>query len=233
MNKQALARKLEAHLSLAAGERQLAAREPGMLAARTALKRFQSARLRRTHADLLANPDSGAAARFFLEELYGAHDLSQRDVDLGRIVPTLQKMLSPESLHTITEAIVLDALSERLDSAMARVLGAEFTEGMYIAAYRTATTLEERRAQLALVQSLGQSLCQLVKIPLLSVTLSVMKAPARVAGLGKLHAFLHDGFTSFKRMRQPAHFVATIVERERAVMENIHAGRHNPFELAS
>lgn len=233
MNKELLARKLEAQLKLVASERQLARYEPGMLAARSALKRYQSARLRRTHGDLLANPDTAGAARFFLEELYGAHDLSQRDVDLGRIIPTLQKMLSTESLHTITEAIVLDALSERLDSAMARVLGVDFTEGMYIAAYRTATTRQERSEQLALVQSLGDSLCELVKIPLLSMTLTIMKAPARVAGLGQLHQFLNEGFTTFKRMRKPARFVETIVDRERAVMDNIFAGRQEPFELAA
>lgn len=231
MKKDTLVRTLEQQLKMVAQERQAARRAPALLAARTALKRHQSARLAVSHADLLANPDTGAAARFFLDELYGANDLSQRDVDLERIIPTLQKMLSYESLQAITDAIVLDALSERLDTAMARVLGADFTEGMYIAAYRTATTCEERGRQLELVQQLGDSLCELVKIPLLSVTLTVMKGPAMVAGLGQLHAFLHAGFTSFKRMKKPALFVATIVGRERQVMDNIYEGRTEPFDV--
>ncbi|UUZ49674.1 hypothetical protein LP420_05475 [Massilia sp. B-10] len=69
-----------------------------------------------------------------------ARTTCRSDVDLERIIPTLQKMLSYESLHTITEAIVLDALSERLDTAMARVLGTSFDDAKYVAAYRTATT---------------------------------------------------------------------------------------------
>lgn len=231
MKKDNLARKLQEQLMMVAQERQAARGTPELLAARTALKRYQSARLAITHADLLANPNTGGAARFFLDELYGANDLSQRDVDLERIIPTLQKMLSYESLHTITEAIVLDALSERLDTAMARVLGPDFTQGMYIAAYRTATTRDERGRQLDLVQQLGDSLCELVTIPLLSVTLTVMKGPAKVAGLGQLHGFLHEGFTSFKRMKKPSQFVETIVGRERQVMENIYAGRQEPFEV--
>ena len=231
MKKQILVEKLAQQLKLVSAERQAAKAEPGLLAARVALKRYQSGRLGDTHADLLANPNTHAAATFFLEELYGAHDLSQRDIDLERIIPTLQKMLSYESLHTITEAIVLDALSERLDTAMARVLGTEFTEGMYIAAYRTATTREERAQQLDLVEALGVSLCELVTIPLLSMTLTIMKAPAMLAGLGKLHDFLDEGFSTFKRLRKPQDFVATIVGRERQVMERIYAGRKDPFDV--
>lgn len=231
MKKDILAKQLEEQLKMVAEERQAAKREPGLLAARVALKRYQSARLSDTHADLLANPNTSGAAEFFLEELYGAHDLSQRDVDLERIIPTLQKMLSYESLQTITEAIVLDALSERLDTAMAKVLGTEFTEGMYVAAYRTATTRQERSRQLDLVQQLGDSLCELVNIPLLAVTLSIMKAPARLAGLGDLHEFLNEGFSTFKRMKKPAQFVDTIVGRERQVMVNIYEGRKDPFDV--
>jgi hypothetical protein len=231
MKKENLAKKLEEQLRMVAAERQAAKRDPALLSARIALKRYQAARLTETHADLLANPNTRDAAQFFLEELYGSHDLSQRDVDLERIIPTLQKMLSYESLHTITEAIVLDALSERLDTAMARVLGTDFTEGMYVAAYRTATTREDRENQIALVRQLGDSLCELVTIPLLAVTLSIMKAPAKLAGLGELHKFLDRGFTTFRKMKKPAQFVDTIVGRERQVMERIYEGRMDPFDV--
>jgi hypothetical protein len=231
MKKQDLVHKLGQQLAAVAAERQAAKREPTLLAARTALKRYQSGRLALTHADLLAGADSHDAADFFLEELYGAHDLSQRDVDLERIIPTLGRMLSYESLHAITEAIVLDALSERLDTAMARELGVRFTEDDYIRAYRAVTTFEDRARQLDLVQELGDSLCELVHIPLLSFTLSVMRGPAKLAGLGDLQQFLENGFTTFKKMKKPAAFVATIVGRERQVMNNLYAGRKAPFDV--
>lgn len=231
MPKQALVNTLEQQLRAVKAERQDARREPALLAARTALKRYQAARLARTHADLLAAPGTHDAAVFFLEELYGAHDLSQRDVDLERIIPAMQRMLSYEALHAITEAIVLDALSERLDTAMARMLGPQFGEADYLAAHRKVTGAAERTRQLDLVQELGGSLCALVRIPLLSVTLSIMRTPARLAGLGDMQQFLERGFATFKRMQQPKAFVATIVGRERAVLANISAGRADPFEV--
>jgi hypothetical protein len=114
---------------------------------------------------------------------------------------------------------------------MAVVLGEHFSEGQYLEAYRSVTTQEERQRQLDLVQALGDSLCKLVRIPLLATTLRIMQGPARMAGLGDLQAFLSNGFTTFKRMRRPNEFVDTIVARERLVSQNIYAGRPRPFEI--
>ena len=231
MEKEQLIRKLHEELQAVRGERLAAKRDPALLSARTALKVYQSQRLARTHAAVLAAEDTHDAAEFFLEELYGTHDLSQRDADFERIIPTMQRMLSYESLHTITEGIVLDALSERLDTAMAVALGEHFSEGQYLEAYRSVTTPAERQRQLDLVQALGDSLCKLVRIPLLSMTLKIMHTPAKMAGLGDLQEFLANGFTTFKRMRKPSEFVDSVVARERQTSQNIFAGRLRPFEI--
>jgi hypothetical protein len=225
---------LEQQLRAVKAERAGVGSDPALLAARAALKAYQSARLARTHADLLAAPDTRDAALFFLNELYGAADASARDVDLERIIPTLKRVLPLHPLQTITEAVMLDALSERLDTAMATCLGDSLKEypsheqplsaQQYAAAYRTVASRDERERQLMLVQSLGDSLAQLVHIPLLSATLTIMRGPARAAGLGRLQQFLEHGFRTFKRLKNPAGFVATIVLRERAMLENIYAG---------
>lgn len=231
MNKDTLAVELEGHLRAVAAEREAARRDPALQAARTAVKRYQSGRLAATHPDLLAAPDSREAATFFLNDIYGAHDLGRREADLERIVPSLHRLLPLESLHTITGAIALDALTEKLDTGMARVLGSDFDEAAYLAVYRSASAPEERARQLDLVQQLGDSLCTLVRIPLLSLTLSVMRGPARLAGVSELHQFLERGFGSFKKMKKPAHFVDTIVGRERRAMGHIYAGRKDPFDV--
>ena len=231
MRKEDVIRTLEQQLRAVKAERQAAGRDPALLAARTALKKYQSARLKVTHADLLAAPATHDAALFFLNELYGAEDLSQRDADLERIIPTMQRVLPLHPLQTITQAIVLDALSERLDTAMARLLGSAFSEQEYATAYRGASERAQRDEQLALVQALGDSLCELVRIPFLAVMLGVMRGPARLAGLGQLQQFLEHGFGTFKRLNNPGQFVATIVSRERAILEQLYAGRAEPFRL--
>jgi hypothetical protein len=226
VNKADVIEMLEQQLRTVKAEREAAQCDPTLLAARAALKQYQSKRLAQTHADLLAAPNTRDAALFFLDELYGAENASARDVDLERIIPTLKRVLPLHPLQTITQAVMLDALSERLDTAMASALGTGFNAQQYAAAYRSVTARSERERQLALVQSLGESLAELVHIPLLSATLTIMRTPARAAGLGQLQQFLEHGFRTFKRLKNPREFVATIVLRERAMLEKIDAGGH-------
>jgi hypothetical protein len=224
MKKQELINALEKQLRAVTQERLSARADPALQEARTALKRYQGARLAATHADLLAAADSHDAAEFFLHELYGSDELGQRDVDLERVVPTMQRALSYQSLRAITEAIMLDALSERLDSAMARELGPAFTDAAYAEAYRRVGMRADRERQLKLIEGLGRTLGELVQVPLLSMTLAAMRVPARLAGLGQLQQFLERGFSTFRQLDDPKAFVATIVQREKALMETLYAG---------
>ncbi len=230
MQKHDLVITLRQELGAVKALRQAAKIDTATLATRVALKTFQSQRLARTHADLLAADDTSGAAQFFLQELYSPQDLTQRDTDVERIVPTLERLLPISALQAITDAVILDALSEQMDAAMADHLGAEFTEQEYIEAFRTQTTLEQRRRQLELVNALGLALCDLVKIRFLATTLVMMRMPAQMAKLGGLQSFLERGFTTFKLMRQPKDFLQTILRRESLILERIHAGSKTPFQ---
>ena len=232
MTKHEIISRLRSDLQAAAVERLMAANDAAAAAARVALRRFQSRRMAVTHADLLADSHSNAAARFFLDDLYGTHDFSQRDADIERIIPMMERLMPTSALETIAEAIELDALSEILDRAMATRLGTAFAERDYIAAYRTIGPRKDREKQIAHIRSVGQSLCDLVRVPLIGGTLAMMRAPAKLAGLAELHDFLDRGFRAFKQMKRPQDFVATIVHRETAIMEQLFAGNDDPFVLA-
>src|SRR5215510_6440691 len=84
-----------------------------------AVKRYQSERLRTTHADLLRVPRYRAAAQFFLEDLYGERDFEQRDREALRVVPSLARMLPERAVETLALAVELDELSEILDARVA------------------------------------------------------------------------------------------------------------------
>ena len=89
--------------------------EPTLAASIKAIKQFQSSRLALSHADLLTHPRYGDAAKFFLFDLYGVKDFSQRDAELARVIPALQRFLPRAALSVIADAVQLDALSEQLD----------------------------------------------------------------------------------------------------------------------
>jgi hypothetical protein len=231
MNQEEIVSRLRRELEAVVTERRAARSDPAAHAARTALRLFQSRRMARTHADLLEAPESRAAAQFFLSDLYGSDDLTQRDANLERVIPSLERMLPTAALEAVAEALALDALSEKLDIAMARQLGQTFTEEDYAVAYRKLTSRADRIRQLEYVQSVGASLCEVVRIPLIGSTLAMMRGPAKLAKLAELHSFLERGFKAFKGMRYPNDFVTTIVCREKIVMDRLFAGETHPFAL--
>lgn len=208
------------------------------------MKRFQAERLAQTHRDLLDSPRYSLATRFFLEDLYGEKDFSQRDAELGRVIPTLTKFLPDQALTTIADAIELDALSEYLDQKMAAhglvELGGVWSNARYADAYRAIGGLSEpgfeggasgsalRERQLGLVPKIGQTLDKLVKNPFLGGLLASMGGPARLAGVPAMHDFLTRGFKAFQSMRGAKEFISVIDERERGLSAQILAGRDLP-----
>lgn len=231
MSKQAVVATIRRELNSVITERLAAKKDPATHAARIALRRFQSERMATTHADLLADPETRAAAEFFLSDLYGTDDLTKRDANLERIVPSMERLLPIPALESVAEAIALDALSEKLDAGMARQLGVTFAEEDYIAAYRIVGGRTDRERQLRHVESLGAALCELVRVPLIGSTLAMMRSPAKLAKMSELHSFLERGFRAFKAMKRPEVFVQTVVSRERAIMENLYAENPHPFAL--
>ncbi|MET3107047.1 hypothetical protein AAKU67_001696 [Oxalobacteraceae bacterium GrIS 2.11] len=199
--------------------------------ARIELRQFQMARLAITHADLLAAKETRPASQFFLEDLYGINDFAKRDADIERVIPMMERALPLVALKYIAEAIELDALSESLDCAMAEKLGEGFGADDYVETYRVVRTREERERQIAHIDSVGHSLCEIVHMPLVGASIAAMSIPARLTGLSELHHFLERGFDAFKRLSKPEQFVETIVERETTILNNLYSGKANPFKF--
>lgn len=231
MDKQEIIAALRRDLEYVAAERRSVKRIPEMYAARVVLRQFQADRMARTHADLLADTETRAAARFFLDDLYGSHDLSGRDTDLERALPSFERLLPAPALAGVAEAMALDALSERLDAKMAARLGTQFKEEEYADAYRNVGSRSDRERQLEHVERLGAALSELVHVPLIGKTLTMMKVPARLAGVEHLQRFLDRGFKAFAAMKCPRDFVTKVVVRERLIMDRLYGGQPDPFGM--
>jgi hypothetical protein len=191
---------------------------PGLEAAVGWIKAYQQRRFSHTYADLLASPRHGGAARFFLEELYGPKDFSERDAQFARVVPALVKLFPQEIVATVHTLAELHALSELLDTAMGTALQANAVGAKtYLLAWQDVGQVPERESQIALVIVLGEALDRLTRKPLLRHSLRMMRGPARAAGLQQLHAVLERGFDTFHAMRGAQEFLHTVASRERAL----------------
>lgn len=201
-----------------ARERALREGDAALNARVVALKAYQQARFRRTYADLLASPRYGAAARFFLGELYGSSDFTQRDAQFARIVPALTRMFPADTVHTVVRLAELHALTEILDTAMGQQLGAlPIDAAAYVQAWQAVGGAGQRERQVSLTLDVGRDLDRLTRRPLLATTLRMMRGPARAAGLAQLQQFLESGFNTFRNMQGADEFLACVAARERAL----------------
>src|SRR5438270_5301061 len=200
-------------------ERRRRAGSPGLAARVTTLKAYQQRRFAHTYDDLLKTTRYGPAARFFLEDLYGPSDFSERDAQFARVVPGLMRVFPQEIVATVHTLAQLHALSEALDTDTASHLADGPADARsYVRAWQATGRPEDRERQIRLTLAVGESLDRLTRSPLLRQTLRMMRAPARAAGLGELQRFLETGFDTFKAMGGARDFLAAIGTRERALM---------------
>jgi hypothetical protein len=224
----ALAREL-AHVTRLHEERQA---NPSLDRALERLARWQAARLRQTYADLEAQERYVEAVFFFETDLYGGTDFAQRDADIARVAPVMALMLPARAIGTIARAMEVNALSQELDRALlARLPRADgrLTVAEYCSAYRRTDNRPARERQIELIAEIGSALDRLVRMPLIHVALTMMRQPARLAGMAVLHDFLERGFDAFRTMKGADEFLATIAGRETALMDSIFGGATAPF----
>lgn len=213
-----------AQLQVVQRERALRAAEPELGAKVVALKAYQQRRFARTYADLLASARYAPAARFFLDELYGPRDFSERDAQFARVVPALVRLFPQEIVETVSALSRLHALSETLDTVMARHLVGDHVERQsYVCAWQATGQPEAREQQIALTLLVGRDLDRLTRKPLLRGSLHLMRGPARAAGLPALQQFLETGFDTFKALGGALEFLATVGDRERALARSLFA----------
>lgn len=213
----------------------LPAAEHALDPAMTLLREWQSRRLARTYADLLANPEFGAASRFFLSDIYAARDFSQRDHDLERLHDLLARFLPPASLQLLKDGLEMNRLSNMLDHQLLQVLvdilgmREELTSEMYTEAYRRCDNYTERARQIAQITQIIQEIGAGARLPLVGISLRLARKPAEAAGWFELYDFLERGYTAFRPMKDVETFARTIEQREKDLLDRIYAGENDPF----
>ena len=190
------------------------------------LQSWQTKRLLTTHDDLWQSKRFKPAMQFFVDELYGPKDYSQRDIELARVVPKMAKILPNKGLISLEAALRLNCLSLELDIALVQQLGSEeINRSNYFDCYRQSDNQSKREQQIQLLENLGLDMAQVVKVSGISAILMLSRKPAKIAGVKSLHAFLEKGFKSFKKLGEVHDFIDPIVKREREIMLSLFAAK--------
>jgi hypothetical protein len=213
------ASRIRAHLGEVANLRRQI-QEPDLIAATAAVKQLQSLRFRATYADFLESPKHEAATRFFLEELYGETDFTERDTQFGQIAGAIERLFPNAVGELAVDLAEINALSERLDHEMAKhwtSFGSESTVAeRYVRSWRETGQPKQRDRQLVVVLHMGREMQRLTRIKSLQIGLKMMRKPAHLAGLSSLQQILERGFAAFAAMGDANHFLNAIESRESA-----------------
>ncbi len=186
------------------------------------LQAWQCERLLATHEDLARQQRYRLAMAFFVDELYGPKDFSQRDADLARVIPKLAKVLPDSAMQALDDALALNALSFDLDMQMAQQLNERpLNRDTYALAYRQVGRPADRQHQIDIIAHLGQQLADVVNIRGISMLIKLARRPAKLAGLLTLHEFLQQGFAAFKALGDVHSFIDPVIQRERLLMEQL------------
>ena len=170
-----------------------------------------------------------------LTDLYGDHDFSQRDADIARVIPMMQKLLPTALLKTVADGIELGALTHAFDLRMAEALEAlaprrrGLDADLYARAYREVGRPHLRTRQIALIDDVGQGLWAALRMHGVGTLLKVSRLPARAMGFGELQGFLERGFDAFGRLGDAESFLADIRASETRVMRRLFDGDADPF----
>jgi hypothetical protein len=198
------------------------------------LQRWQLERLRRTYADFAQDERYASALDFFTEDLYGPHEFMRRDADLRKVLASWERLLPQRALRALVAALELELLTLELDCAILDALGAASADDVsYARAYRSVDRRAERIRQIRLIVNAGWALDELIRMPAIGAALRVARAPARLARVMALHAFLERGYAAFARMQDAKPLLDAIETRETRIMTALFAGAPAPFQLQS
>ena len=197
--------------------RDAARADPALGAAVLSIKRLQAQRFAGTYADLLGQGHYRGATRFFLDELYGAQDFSQRDAQFARIADALQNLFPKPVVAMATTLAQLHVLTEELDFGMAHAWldcaePADLPQTLrYLRAWRQVGQPDKRTAQLQMVVETGHELERLTRMPGLRLMLKLMRRPAQASGLANLQQFLETGSDTFAALARQTGAVNTFL----------------------
>lgn len=178
------------------------------------------------YADLGATADRAAAVEFFVSDLTGI-DISERDHEFAKVVPLMSRMLPEKALIAVATAMRLNARVLGINLSICRELFKRqaidyaITETSYCLACRRASRLEECLELVHLTAEIGRNLDQLIRIPMIGLTLRAMRLPAHLAGFGALQKFLERGYRTFNALQDVDQFLDDMTARMTEVFTRI------------
>lgn len=197
-------------------------------------------RIETTHQDLFQEPKNQLMAQYFLNRLYGSPEfdaLAKQIKRLVKIAHKAEKMVPENAIQTGIQSVSLAVLAMQLDEQVAIQLIQDYPADQPIDDQMMQTTLckldqhQARLKQLDLLDGLGISLDKYMRSFIVYAAFKMCKGAASKYKFDLMYDFIGEGFVAMKPLKSATKFIQNFTEKERVIVENVHAGKANPFQL--
>lgn len=195
-------------------------------------------RIAHTHQEFFSRPENQLMAQYFLKRLYGGPDfdaLAQQIERLLKFAHKVEKFVPENGIKTGTKSVSLAVLATQLDEQVAQQLLADYPADTPLTDEIMRDTLvkldqgEARYEQLRLLDELGVTLDKYMRSTMMYATFKMCKGLAHKYHFDGMYEFIQEGFAAMKPMKSAATFIQTFTEKEREIIDRVHAGHPNPF----
>lgn len=195
-------------------------------------------RIAQTHAEFFAEPQNQLMAQYFLNRLYGGPDFDAMAQQIERLLKYAHKaesLLPENAIKTGTKSVSLAVLATQLDEQVAVQLLQDYSADTPLTdeiMRQTLVKLDQGNAryeQLQLLDELGLTLDKYMRSTMMYAAFKMCKGIAHKYQFDRMYEFIQEGFAAMKPMKSAATFIKTFSEKEREIIEKVHAGHPNPF----
>ena len=197
-------------------------------------------RMQKTHQALFLEKDHQLMSAYFLNRLYGGPEFDDLALQIERLLKyahKAEKIIPENAIKTGLKSIGLAVLAMQLDEQVAAQLLKDYPAEQVIDDDMMRQTLikldqkQDRLQQLELLDELGYALDKYMRSFIMHTAFKMCKGAANKYHFELMYDFIGEGFTAMKPMKSAAKFIHAFTLKERIIVENVHSGKTNPFEI--
>lgn len=197
-------------------------------------------RIQKTHQEMFSKPEYQLMAKYFINRLYGGPEFDELSLQIERLLKyahKAEKIIPENAIKTGLKSVGLAVLAMRLDEQVAAQLLKNYPTDQPIDDEMMLQTLiqldqkDARLEQLNLLDDLGTALDKYMRSFIMHTAFKMCKGTAAKYKFELMYDFIGEGFVAMKPMKSAAKFIQEFTVKERTIVENVHAGKTNPFEI--
>ena len=197
-------------------------------------------RIQNSHQELFNQKENQLMAKYFINRLYGGpefDDLARQIERLLKYAHKAEKIIPENAIKTGLKSVSLAVLAMRLDEEVAMQLLKDYPDHQPINDEIMRQTLiqldqhDARLEQLNLLDDLGGALDKYMRSFIMHTAFKMCKGAATKYKFELMYDFIGEGFIAMKPMKSAANFIHAFTIKEREIVEKVHAGDPNPFQI--